>query len=275
MSMLTSRRNRAAAFAAAAAAVLAPLSAAGCAHQPAAARPSVASCTRFGIQAIRHRVTVTALPPACQGLTRTQVNVAVGAALRTAAVGAGGKARQRERIAAASRFLAHLVTTVPAQRAPQAPAPGAGPPSRALLGLIALGTWVITAALGLWMMAGWAPRSRSRAPPARSRDPSARTPEPPARAHRPPPLNAAHLGLALTGLLIWAAYLATGVTGVAWAACVLLPAVAGLGMTLVFAPSRSAAGPAAGRPPVLVIGVHVAFATATILFAFLTAIGPG
>ena len=53
-------------------------------------------------------------------------------------------------------------------------------------------------------------------------------------------LNFTHFGLALTGLLVWISYLATGVTGLAWAACGLLIPVAGLGMSLVFlAPARS------------------------------------
>jgi hypothetical protein len=109
-------------------------------------------------------------------------------------------------------------------------------------------------------------------------------------------LNAAHLVLASTSLLIWIAYLATGVTGLAWAACVLLPLVAGLGMVLVFLPpsarpadSRTAHALPAGtagdrargdssrspRTPVFAVGAHIVFATATILFAVLTAIGLG
>ena len=275
------RRGRAAMAAAAAAGMLAALTAAGCSQQPAASRASVDSCIRFGVQAIRGHVIVTTLPPACQGLTRAQVNFAVGTALRSVAVGAGGKARQRERIAAASRYLERLVRTVPEQRAPQAPAPATHQPSRATLALIAACTWLIAASVGLWMMAGWAARGRR---------------VPAGRPQRPPALNLAHLGLALTGLLIWVAYLATRVTGVAWAACVLLPPVAGLGMTLVFLPvsSRPADGspngyagpggtaavpargnPARRRPRVLLVGVHIAFATATILFAFLAAIGTG
>ncbi|MGA8466247.1 MAG: hypothetical protein WB688_18930, partial [Trebonia sp.] len=83
-------------------------------------------------------------------------------------------------------------------------------------------------------------------------------------------LNVAHLGLAGAGLLIWIAYLATGLTGLAWTATALLTVVIGLGMTLVFfLPSQSR------RPSVVVTGAHIIFATATFLFVFLTAIGTG
>jgi hypothetical protein len=254
---------------------------AGCAHQPAAGQASMGSCTQFGIAAIRHHVTVTALPPACRGLTRAEVNFAVGSALRSAAGGAGGKERQRARIAAASHYLGRLVTSVPARsgRPPVATAP-ARQASPATLSLIALGTWLITVTLGLWMMARWI--LRRRLPHAG-----------PGRLRRPPAFNAAHLVLASTSLLTWILYLATGLTGLAWAACALLLPVAGLGMMLVFLPPSAspADGPAtpthpAGpgdraqgghsrspRPPVFAVAAHIAFATATILFAVLTAVG--
>jgi hypothetical protein len=256
--------------------VLAAL-AAGCSRQPATGRASVGSCAQFGFEAIRHHVTVTALPPACRGLTREQVNIAVGIALRSAAGGARGKAQTYKRIAAASHYLGHLVSTVPPQRSrPPVPAVATRQASPATLGLIALGTWLATVALGLWMMARWI--LRRRPPHAQA-----------GRLRRPPALNAAHLLLASTSLLIWIVYLATRVTGLAWAACALLPLVAGLGMMLVFlAPSVSPAHPPpAGtadhrtqgdsarspRPPVFAVAAHIAFATATILFAVLTAIG--
>jgi hypothetical protein len=242
----------------------------------------VESCVQFGIAAIRHHVTVTSLPPACRGLTGAQIDFAVGSALHSAAVGARGKVRQRERIAQASHYLQHLVVSVPVQRGePQALVPAAPRISRTTLGLIALFTWLITVALGLWMMIRWMLRGRARHTPA-------------GRLRRPPALNLAHLGLASASLLAWIAYLATGVIGLAWTASGLLPLVAGLGMTLVFlprsaSPADSAAAqalpavtapdPARGdssrgrRPPVVTVGAHIIFATATILFALLTTVG--
>src|SRR5579875_1937350 len=195
-----------------------------------AGRGSVTRCTQFGIQAIRRRVTVTELPPACRGLTRAQVNFAVGSALHSAADGVRGRALRRARIGQASRYLAAL-------------------------------------GLGVSMMLRWLLRRRGR------------------RLRRPPALNAAHLGLAAAGLAAWTGYLATGLAGLAWAGAALLIPVTGLGMSLVFlapgAASRPGTGPpsAAGtararhRPPVLVLAGHLVPASATVLLAFLAAIG--
>ena len=117
-------------------------------------------------------------------------------------------------------------------------------------------------------------------------------------------LNLAHLGLALVSLLAWIGYLATGVTGLAWAGCALLLPVAGLGMALVFrTPDRAPTGLAAvaagaSRPaPVaagagmgadvdtgtgagrgagaLTVAAHITAASLTILLAVLAAIGSG
>jgi hypothetical protein len=262
--------------------VLAAL-AAGCSRQSATSRASVQSCVQFGIAAIRHHVTVTSRPPACLGLTGAQIDFSVGSALRSAAIGARGKVRQRERIGQASQYLEHLVVSVPAQLGePQVLTPAAPRLSRTTLGLIALFTWLITVALGLWMMIRWILRSRARHPPG-------------SRLRRPPALDLAHLGLASASLLTWIAYLASGVIGLAWTASALLPLVAGLGMALVFLPpsvrraattpahalpAAIASEPARGnssqrRPPVVTVGAHIIFATATILLALLTAIGVG
>jgi hypothetical protein len=268
--------------------MLAGLVAAGCTHQSASPRrASVESCVQFGISAIKRHVTVISVPPACQGLTRAQVNFAVGSALHAMADSAHGKARQRKRAGKLSPFLAHLVTTVPEQRSrPPASAPAARQASRTTLGLVALFTWLITVGLGSWMMARWIAHGGLR----RARAGQARL---------PPSMIFAHFGLAVTGLLAWIVYLVTGLTSVAWSACVLLLPVAGLGIALVILslPERSLAAstisaaqavpvgaasgplrddpPQARHPPALIVAAHGVFAVATILFALLAALGPG
>lgn len=238
--------------------VLAALGVAGCSGQRHAPRASVESCEQFGVAAIRNHVTVTSLPPACQGLTAAQIDFAAGAALRSAAVGARGKALQRKRIGAASHYLEHMFVPVPAQRGePQVSAPAAGWISRTATGLAALCSMLITIALGLGMMARWVLRSRARHAPD-------------GWFRRPPTRNFAHLGLAGASLLIWIAYLATGLTGLAWTTAALLTLATGLGMTLVFLPP-----PRSRRPPVFAVGAHIIVATATLLFVFLAAIGAG
>jgi len=259
--------------------------AAGCASQSAAAGGSVNSCYEFGVAAIRHQVTVTALPPACQGLTQLEVNVALGRALHAAAAGVGGKARQRQVIGRDSVYLAHLIRGVRSPTQPAAAAPVTHLPSRTALGLAALIAWLVTVGLGLSMMARWITR-----PGLHSTQPG---------HGQGAALNFTHFGLALTSLLAWISYLATSLVGLAWAACGLVIAAASLGMTLVFlAPDRNPvpslatapagpAAPAAGAvnppgdepPPAghrpLVIAAHVICACATIMLAILAAIGSG
>jgi len=244
---------------------------AGCSGQPAVPRGSVTSCTQFGTGAIRRHVTVTAVPAACQGLSQVELNVAVGRALRTAASGARGKVRQRELIARDTPYLADLIHAVSVPGQPAVAAPRSGPPSPAALSLAALAAWLVTVGLGLSMMARWITRTwRRGAQP----------------GDRGPVLNLTHLGLALTGLLAWISYLATGLTGLAWAACGLLFPVTGLGMTLVFlAPDRSPARSPAGAPrrspvtsrrsPAFVVAAHITAASLTILLAVLAATGSG
>jgi manganese efflux pump family protein len=276
------RRNRAIGARAAAAVILAGLLAAGCGHGPAAPqRPTVQSCTTFGINALEHHITVTSLPAACRGLTRAQVNYAVGRALYAVAASVHGKAQRRARALKLSPLLAHLVSTVPAQPgSPPVPAPAAGRASGPSLRLAALISWLITVGLGTWMMARWIARGGFR-----RRD----------GAVLPPSVTFAHFGLAVAGLATWIAYLATSLAGLAWAACVLLLPVAGLGMVLVLwlpersvetaplpaAPLPAGPGPAparpgrprSGHPPVPIVAAHGVFAVATILFALLAAVG--
>jgi manganese efflux pump family protein len=217
---------------AAAGAMLAGLLAAGCAQGPVGPpRPSVESCAEFGITAIKHRVTVTSLPAACRGLTRAQVNLAVGQALYAMTSNVHGKAERRARVRELSPLLGRLVTTVPAQRSlPSAPAPAAGHARGPSLGLAALISWLITVGLGSWMMARWITRGGFR---------RARL----SKAGVPPSLIFTHFGLAVAGLLAWGVYLVTGLAAAAWTGCVLLLPVAGLGMALVslWLPERSLA----------------------------------
>ncbi|MGH7611787.1 MAG: hypothetical protein ACREN4_07185 [Candidatus Dormibacteria bacterium] len=253
-------RDRAAKLAVAGA-VLAGL-AAGCSSQPAVTQGSVPSCFQFALGAIHRHVVVTAMPAACQGLTQLDVNVAVNRAIRDAGAGVRGKVRQRELIARNSSYVASLIHPVTSPGQPAAAAPPSHLPSRSALGLAALAAWLLTVGLGVSMMARWLRRTRRHGTP----------------PGRGPVLNFTHFGLALTGLLVWISYLATGVTGLAWAACGFLVAVAGLGMTLVFLPAAAAdppgGEPAPGRrPPVPLIAAHVTVASITILLATLAAIG--
>ena len=124
---------------------------AGCSSQPAVARGSVTSCSQFGVGAIRRHVTVTAVPAACQGLSQTEVNVAVGRALQAAAAGVRGKARQRQLIGRDSPYVAGLIHAVPAPGQNAVAASQARPPSGDALNVAAL-----VAGMSLCQRGGWA-----------------------------------------------------------------------------------------------------------------------
>jgi manganese efflux pump family protein len=241
---------------------------AGCSGPRAVTGGTSDSCYLFALSAIQRRVTVTSAPPACQGLSQGEVNVAVGRALRAAAAGVRGRVAQRELIGRDRRYVVGLIRAVPASSPPAETVPPSRPSSQAALKLAALITWLVTVGLGVSMMARWITRIRRPGTQRRGWGPV---------------LNFTHLGLAVTGLLTWISYLATGLTGLAWAACGLLLAVASLGMALVFlAPGATAAEtrsgddrPPAGRPPVPVIAAHITAACITIVLATLAAIGPG
>jgi manganese efflux pump family protein len=238
--------------------------AAGCSSPPAASPGSVSSCFQFAATAIHRHTTVTVVPPACRGLSRLQVNVAVGRALHDAAAGARGKVRQGQIIARDSSYVADLTRVVAVPSQPAVATSSSGLPGRTALALAALIAWLITVGLGLSMMARWITKTWRR----QGTQP---------QSGRGPVLNFAHAGLALTGLLTWISYLATDVIGLAWAACGLLVAVASLGMTLLFlGPATTETAddpPPAGGPPVPVIAAHITLAVVTILLAALTAAG--
>jgi hypothetical protein len=102
-----------------------------------------------------------------------------------------------------------------------------------------LASWLITASLGVFMLHTWLARgglSGERAKP----------------GGLPPPLIFGHAAAAITGLLIWAAFLASGLRPLAWAAVGLLMTAIGLGLCTVTLwtpyPARKPGRPRAPRP---------------------------
>jgi hypothetical protein len=260
----------------------------------------VASCYAFAVQALDRHVRVTSVPPACAGLTHEQINQAVDRAVRTA-VGPHRRVVARRLAYREAAYLSYLVTVVPPRAPAPSPAAPARPSSRVPLELATLAAWVVTAAAGTWMLAGWLARGGLRRRYARV-------------AGVPRPVIVGHFTLALTGLGLWIWFLATGVPALAWAAVVVILAVAGLGMATLAGglPERAAepgGGPAAepagepmkrpapgadpvrpGRPPELTaepvtralarpaapvarIVIHGVLAAVTILLVVLAAIG--
>ena len=85
---------------------------------------------------------------------------------------------------------------------------------------VTLASWLITASLGAFMLRTWLARGglrRERAKP----------------GGLPPLLIFGHAAAAIIGLLLWAAFLASGVRPLAWAAVGLLMAAIGLGLCTV------------------------------------------
>jgi hypothetical protein len=229
------------------------------------------SCYAFGVQAIQRHITVTAVPMACAGLSHVQINTAVSRAIREV-TGSHRKVIARRLAYQDRAYLAHLISAVPAPEAAPtvaARAPAATRPAGDLpLGLAALGAWLVTALAGSYLLAGWLMTGKRRR----------------GRVVRPRRIRAAgltrgfivgHFGMALVGLGIWIAFLGTGVTALAWVSVGVLILIAGLGMG-VLAADLPDPGARAGRGmPVIVIGVHGALATTTILLVLLAAIGAG
>ena len=234
---------------------------------------------------------MTTGPRACAGLSHAQVNEAVARAVRDV-TGARHRAAARRIAQQEGRYLGQLIAAVP----PPRPAPLAVAPARQSadlpVSLAALAGWILTAAAGSFLLAGWLGpgglRRRARA------------------AGVPPAIIVSHFALAVAGLGIWIAFVAADLAVLAWIAVGLLLLIAGLGMaTLVTGlPEATAAGErrpaarklrAAGGPagqssqlatqlagaavtrrpraPVTVIAAHGALATVTILLVLLAAIG--
>ncbi len=247
-------------------------------------------CADYGVYAIDHRITVTRVPAACQGLSKAQINEAAASAINMVVGGRSKKPAWRRLTAEAAPRLAYLITgPQPAPGSPpQASQPAGGTPVRAGTGsdlalrLAALGAWLITAGSGAYLLVSWIIRSgiRRRRP---------RTP----RAGTPPVVLLGHFGLATTGLVVWVIYLIADWAPLAWAAVGLLLPVAGLGLAVatlglpgrpvpdgpaasgVPARAGTAATPARGWVRALLVAGHGLFAATTLLLALLAAIGTG
>ncbi len=270
---------------AAKAAVVVALAAVTCAAcAPATQQPSLRNCAAFGLLAIEHRQTVTTLPPACAGLRREQVNEAVASAIREA-VGPLPKAAARRVAVRDSKYLAHLVTTIP----PEPPASLATQPAQSggqtRVSLYALACWLLTAAAGSYLLArlGGFARMRGFARVggfARMRG---------SGRHRPAHASgsifgivAVHVAAAVACVGVLSAFAVTHVQVVAWIAVGLVGLTAGLGMaTLVTGLPEPGPGPgpatsqtAARRRQslVAVIVAHGILATVTILLVWLAAV---
>jgi hypothetical protein len=81
-------------------------------------------------------------------------------------------------------------------------------------------SWLLTVSLGAYMLRTWLARGGLRRERARP-------------GGLPPQLIFGHAGLAVTGLLVWACYMAVGARALAWAAVVILMVTVGLGLSTV------------------------------------------
>ena len=81
-------------------------------------------------------------------------------------------------------------------------------------------SWLVTASLGGYMLHTWLARGGLRRERARA-------------GGLPPPLIFGHAGLAISGLLIWAAFVASGARALAWTAVAVLMVTVGLGLCTV------------------------------------------
>jgi hypothetical protein len=255
-----------------------------------APRGSVPPCTAAAVQVIQHHLPLTTVTAACRGLSRADLNFALGRAIYEVAGAHQHKTAWRRRAAVAGARLARLIESQPQRAGPppagsRRPSPGAVPPPQAgLAGRwgLALGTlaaWLLTIGGGAFMLAGWIRRGGLH--PRGGRKPLG------------PVVTLGHFGVASAGLLVWIAYLASGWSVLAWLAVGVLVAAIGLGMaTLTVWTSRGAPAPqrpVSGSPRepatlprrpqddlrVIIPVVHGLTASATILLALLTVVGAG
>ena len=156
---------------------------------------------------------------------------------------------------------------------------------------VALIVWFITALWGLYMLAVWLIENDA-------------TRQGSAASRLPLPVILAHVTFAVTGLVVWVAYLLVDRPVLAWAAVGILVAIALLGLSMfarwipvyrmaddpVSVPVGAMSGgaptavpgmgslreaPAEGSFPLLIVLAHGVFAVSTVVLVVLTALGVG
>jgi hypothetical protein len=247
------------------------------------------ACTAYAYAAIEGHTVITATPAACEGLTRSQVNLAVGAAIRmTLGIGSrpagrkqGSKSAIRRQAGAAAAWVQALITAPgPAAASLPAASPGgrasSGVPSGPVSGELRLGgvselaaqvgallAWLAAAASGGLVLARWL---RAGGSPLRRTATAA-----------PPAVILGHVSGGLLGLVLWAGFMLGGWAVLAWIALGLLAPVAGAGMAVLVLglPSPDRPGLTARRPriPVLAIFAHGLFAATALLLVLMATIG--
>lgn len=154
------------------------------------------------------------------------------------------------------------------------------------IALVALITWIITAAGGFYMLATWLAKGGMR--------------QQPRATHLPPALLFAHFLLAAAGLIVWIIYLVAHRPALAWTALIILAVVAlgGFAMLARWIPVQRGAYAATHAPtagggtteseitaghatpperhfPVAVVAAHGLFAAVTLVLVLLAALGVG
>jgi hypothetical protein len=146
------------------------------------------------------------------------------------------------------------------------------------VGFVALITWFTTALGGLYMLAVWLIENDVT-----GRGTSA--------SRLPLPVILGHVFLAVSGLVVWVAYLLLDRGALAWAAFYILLGIASLGFTMFARWIPVYRGPAVvvptgggeyvremppeGNFPVVIVFAHGLFAVSTLTLVLLTALGVG
>ena len=238
------------------------------------------ACTAYAYAAIEAHTVITATPAACAGLTRAQVNQAMGTAIRMTLANGAKSARRKQAGAAAAWVQALITAPGPEPASPPATSsggqtssavPGGSVSSELRLGGVselaaqvgALLAWLAAAASGGLVLARWL---RAGGSPLRRTATAA-----------PPAVILGHVSGGLLGLVLWAAFMLGGGAALAWIALTLLAPVAGAGMaTLVLglpSPGRPLLAARRPRMPVLAISAHGLFAATALLLVLMATIG--